>query len=63
MELLYAASFILVAETKELIEKFGKWKGDMQMKGLRENAGKTKVMRCWVSKGQVEVSRKVPCTA
>ena len=45
MELLYADDLILDAETKELLlEKLGRWKRGMEMKGLRVNAGKTKVM-------------------
>ena len=42
-----------------LLEKLEKWKRGMEMKGLRVNAGMTKVMRCRVSKGQVEVSGRV----
>ena len=39
----------LVAETKELfLEKLGKWKRGMEMKGFRTNAGETKIMRCRV---------------
>ena len=33
----------------------------MEKKGLRVNAGKTKVMWCKVSKGQAEDSGKHPC--
>ena len=45
MELLYADDLVLVAETEELlIEKLRKWKRGMELKGLRVNIGKTKVM-------------------
>ena len=38
MELLYADDLVLVAETEELLmEKLGKWKKDMELKGLRVN--------------------------
>ena len=41
---LYADDLVLVAETEELLmEKLGKWKRGMQLKGLRVNIGKTKV--------------------
>ena len=46
MELLYADDLVLVAETEELLmEKLRKWKKGMELKGLRVNIGKTKVMR------------------
>ena len=45
MELLYADDLVLVAETEELLmEKLHKWKRGMELKGLRVNIGKTKVM-------------------
>ena len=47
MELLYADDLVLVADTEELLlEKLRKWKNGMEAKGLRVNAGKTKIMRC-----------------
>ena len=47
MELLYADDLVLVAETEELLmEKLRKWKRGMELKGLRVNIRKTKVMRC-----------------
>ena len=46
MELLYADHLVLVAGTEELLmEKLCKWKRGMELKGLRVNIGKTKVMR------------------
>ena len=62
MELLYADDLVLVAETEELLmEKLRKWKNGMELKGLRVNIGKTKVMRCQVGIGQAEESGKYPC--
>ena len=62
MELQYADDLVLVAETAELlIETLQKWKKGMEMKGLGKNIGKTKVMRCQVSRGQVEDSGQFPC--
>ena len=62
MELLYADDLVLVAETEELLmEKLRKWKKGMELKGLRVNIGKTKVMRCQVRIGQAEDSGKYPC--
>ena len=49
MELPYADDLVLMAESEELlIEKLRKWKNGMEAKGLRVNAGKTKVMQCSV---------------
>ena len=62
MELLYADDLVLVAETEELLmEKLRKWKRGMELKGLRVNIGKTKVMRCQVRIGRAEESGKYPC--
>ena len=56
MELLYSDDLVLVAETEELLmEKLRKWKKGMELKGLRVNIGKTKVMRCQVRIGQAEI--------
>ena len=38
-----------------------RWKKGMELKGLRVNIGKTKVMRCQVRIGQAEDSGKYPC--
>ena len=62
MELLYADDLVLMAESEELLlEKLRKWKNGMEAKGLRVNAGKTKVMQCRVSGVQSEDSGKHPC--
>ena len=61
MELLYVDDLILMAESKELLmEKLRKWKKGMEAKGLRVNAGKTKVMQCRVSRFQSEDSGEYP---
>ena len=53
MKLLYADDLILMAELEELlIEKLRKWKNGMEAKGLRVNAGTTKVMQCRESRFQ-----------
>ena len=59
MELLYADDLVLMAES--LMEKLRKWKRGMEAKGLRVNAGKTKVMQCQVSRFQSEDSGEHPC--
>ena len=54
---------VLMKVNEELLrEKIKKWKQSMEGKGLRVNLGKTKVMRCRVSGGQVEKSGKRPCS-
>ena len=62
IELLYADDLVLMAESEELLmEKLRKWKTGMEGKGLRVNAGKTKVMQCRVSRFQSEDSGEHPC--
>ena len=62
MELLYVDDLVLIAETKELLlEKVRKRKEGMEKKGLRVNAGKTKIMWCRLSMGQAEDSGEYPC--
>lgn len=46
-ELLYADDLVLMADSEEqLMEKLGRWKENMEAKGLRVNVAKTKVMKC-----------------
>ena len=62
MELLYADDLFLIAKTKDvLLEKVRKWKEGMEKKGLRVNAGKTKIMWRRLSMGQAEDSGEHPC--
>ena len=52
MELLYVYDLVLIAETKELLlEKVRNWKKGMEKKGLRVNAGKTKIIWCKAEHG------------
>ena len=61
-ELLYADDLILMSDTEEaLMAQLGAWKEQMEVKGLRVNVGKTKVMKCSVQSAQVEKSGKWPC--
>ena len=61
-ELFYADDLCLLAETEEdLVVKIKRWKEGMELKGLRVNMGKTKVMCCNVGFGQRENSGKWPC--
>ena len=53
-ELLYADDLVLVAQSKEeLREKVLRWKECMELKGLKVNIEKTKVMRSVKSGGEV----------
>ena len=53
-ELLYADDLVLVAQSKEeLREKVLQWKECMELKGLKVNIEKTKVMRSGKSGGEI----------
>ena len=53
-ELLYADELVLVAQSKEeLREKVMRWKECMELKGLKVNIEKTKVMRGGKSGGEI----------
>src|SRR5437867_897105 len=61
-ELLYADDLVLMAESRlELEKRLTEWMARLKEKGLRVNIGKTKIMNCKVSVGQVENSGKYPC--
>ena len=61
-ELLYADDLCLIAETEEeLMEKLKGWKEGLELKGLKVNISKTKVMHCKIRSGQMENSGKWPC--
>ena len=61
-ELLYADDLVIIAESEEsLMEKTRKWKEELEMKGLKVNVGKTKVMNCKVGSVPLEESSKWPC--
>jgi len=62
LELLYADDLILMAESDEsLHDKVVKWKSRLEAKGLKMNAGKTKVMFSCSMKDKVEEKGKWPC--
>ena len=62
-ELLYAEDLVLMAESiQELKWKVLKWKECMEVKGLKMNIGKTKVMVSGKNCGGVERLGKWPCT-
>lgn len=61
-EILYADDLVLLAETEEELRTLiARWKSGMEVKGLRVNMEKTKVMRCEVGSGQVLESGNFPC--
>ena len=45
----------------KLLERIRQWKDGVELKGLRVNMGKTKVMKCKVRQGQADNSGKFPC--
>ena len=62
LELLYADDLVLTAESEEsLCAKTVKWKSGLEAKGLKMNAGKTKVMFNCSMKDKVEEKSKWPC--
>ena len=62
MELLYADDLVLIAESMDgLKEKIMRWKECVEVKGLRVNVGKTKVMISGQGCGEVEKTGKRPC--
>ena len=63
-ELLYADDLILVSESvDDLKSRLHSWKKELEMKGMRVNISKTKVMVCGEkdNKGGYEVSGRYPC--
>lgn len=61
-ELLYADDLVLMANSEvELKEKIVSWKASMEAKGLKMNAGKTKVMVGGIGKGVMEETGAWPC--
>ena len=61
-ELLYAHDVVLMAKSEaELKEKILKWKAHMEAKGLKVNAGKSKVMVGGEGAGDVEETGTWPC--
>ena len=61
-ELLYADDLVLVAQSKEeLREKVLQWKECMELKDLKVNIEKTKVMRSGKSGGEIVKTGRWPC--
>ena len=59
---MYADDLVLVAQSKEeLREKVLQWKKCMELKGLKVNIEKTKVMRSVKSGGEIVKTRRWPC--
>ena len=62
-ELSYADALVLMAESiEELKEKVLQWKECMEVKQLKMNIGKTKVMVSGMNCGAIEKMGKWPCT-
>ena len=60
-EMLYADDLVLTSDTMEgLREKFWKWKGAFESKGLKVNFGKTNVVVSG-AEGEVSVTKVDPC--
>ena len=60
-KMFYADDLVLMSETMEgQREKFWKWKGAFESKGLKVNLGKTKVV-VGGAEGEVSVSKVDPC--
>ena len=63
MEDLYADDLVLIAESlEECIRRLLTWKEAMEEKGLRVNAGKTKIMICGMGLDLLQSSGEFPCT-
>ena len=60
---LYADDLVIIADSlKECVRRLLIWKEAMEKKGLRVNAGKTKVMICGTGLDLLQSSGKYPCT-
>ena len=63
MELLYVDDLVLFEESlNEIMDKYGRWKNEVEGKGLRVNVNKTKVMQLLFWK-KSSVSKVDPCGA
>ena len=61
-EELYADDLVIIAESlQECVERLKIWRNAMEEKGLRVNAGKTKIMICGEGLGVLETSGRFPC--
>ena len=60
---LYADDLVIIAESlEECIRRLLTWKEAMERKGLRVNAGKTKIMICGTFQDLLQSSGEFPCT-
>ena len=60
-EVLYADDLVIIAELiEECVRRLLTWKGAMEEKGLRINAGKTKIMICGTGLDLLQSSGKFP---
>ena len=58
---LYADDLVIIAESlEECVRRFLTWKGAMEEKGLRVNAGKTKIMICGTGLDLLQSSGEFP---
>ena len=59
---LYADDLFIIAESlEECVRRFLTWKEAMEEKGLRVNAGKTKIMICGTGLDLLQSSGEFPC--
>ena len=60
---LYANDLVIIAESlEECVRRLLTWKEAMEVKGLRVNAGKMKIMICGTGLDLLQSSGKFPCT-
>ena len=60
---LYADDLVIIAESlEECVRRLLTWKEAMEEKGLRVNAGKTKIMICGMGLDLLQSSGEFPCT-
>ena len=61
---LYADDLVIITESlEECVRRLLTWKEAMEKKGLRVNAGKTKIMICGMGLDLLQSSGEFPCTA
>ena len=61
-EVLYADDLVIIAESlEECVRRLLTWKEAMEKKGLRVNAGKTKIMICGTGLDLLQSSDEFPC--
>ena len=59
---LYADDLVIIAESlEECVRRLLTWKETMEKKGLRVNAGKTRIMICGMGLDHLQSSGEFPC--